>query len=195
MIERRKREVVLVVFPVNGIAFEVVERVVHPAHVPFEGKAQPAEIRRPRHLRPGGGFLGNGDNAGIFRVRQMIEFFHKFDRLQMFAPAELVGNPFARLARIVEVKHRGHGVHPQAVNVKAVEPEKRVGDKEIGNLMPAKIEDQRAPILMRALARVFVLVKGGAVEFASAHSSRGKCAGTQSIITPMPASCSALTRN
>ena len=95
----------------------------------------------------------------------VIEFSEKFDGLQIFPPAELVGNPFARLARVIEVNHRGHGVHPQAVNVKAVEPEQRVGGEEIGNLVPAKIENQRAPILMRAFARVFVLVKGGAVEF------------------------------
>ena len=164
MIEHREREVVLVVFPVNGIALEVVERVVHPAHVPLEGKAQPAEIGRPRHLRPGGGFLGNGDDAGKFRVRDVVEFFQKFDGLQIFPPAELVGNPFAFLARIIEVKHRGHGVHAQAVNVKAVEPEQRVGGEKIGHFVPAKIENERAPVLMRAFARVFVLVKRGAVE-------------------------------
>ena len=96
---------------------------------------------------------------------EVVEFFQEFNRLQMLAAAKLVGNPFAFLPRIIEVKHRSHRVHPQSVNVKAVEPEQRVGDEEIGNFMPAKIENQRAPILMRAFARVFVLEKRGAVEF------------------------------
>ena len=46
-----------------------------------------------------------------------------------------------------------------------VEPEKRVGDEEIAHLVAAKIENERAPILVLALARVHVLVEIGAVEF------------------------------
>src|SRR5664280_949173 len=84
--------------------------------------------------------LGNGDNAGKFRVRDIIEFSEEFDGFEIFTSAELVGNPFTLLARIVEVNHRGHGVHAQAVNVKAVEPEQRIGGEKIGNFMPAKLK-------------------------------------------------------
>ena len=101
---------------------------------------------------------------GKLRVGDVIEFFQKLDGLEIFASAELVGNPFALLARVIEIKHGGHGVHAQAVNVKAVAPEQRVGDEEIAHLVAAVIENERAPVLMRALARVFVLVQGGAVE-------------------------------
>ena len=65
---------------------------------------------------------------GKFRVRDVVEFFQKFNRLEVFAPAELVGDPLARLARVIEVKHRGHGIHAQAVDVEPVAPEQRVGD-------------------------------------------------------------------
>ena len=68
------------------------------------------------------------------------------------------------LPRIIQVEHRGHGVHPQAVHVEAVAPEQRVGQQEIHHLVPAVVEDQRAPILVRPFARVFVLVERGAVE-------------------------------
>jgi hypothetical protein len=122
-------------------------------------------IRRARHLRPRGGFLGDGHHAGKFRVRDVVEFFQELDGLEVFAAAELVGNPLALLARVVEVKHRGDGVHAQAVHMKAFAPEQRVGDEKIGNLVPAKIKNQRAPVLMRALARVLVLEERGAVEF------------------------------
>ncbi len=162
------------IFAVDRLAPEIAQRVVHPAHVPLEGKTEPAEIRRARDLRPGGGFLGDGHDAGKFRVRDVVEFFQEFDGLQIFAAAKLVRDPFAFLARIIEVKHRGDGVHAQAVNVKTLAPEERVGDEKIGNFVPAIIEDQRAPILMRALARVFVLVKRRAVELAPAPIHRAE---------------------
>src|SRR5262249_24561408 len=40
----------------------------------------------------------------------------------------------------------------------------RVGDEEILHFVAAKIEDERAPILMLAFARIFMFVEGGAVE-------------------------------
>ena len=71
----------------------------------------------------------------------------------------------AGFPRIIEVKHRSHGVHAQTVDVIFVEPEERVADKKIAHFVAAKIENERAPILLLALARVHVLVKIGAVEF------------------------------
>ena len=46
-----------------------------------------------------------------------------------------------------------------------VEPEERVADEEIAHFVAAEIENQRAPILVLALARIHVLVEIGAVEF------------------------------
>src|SRR5882724_2867344 len=43
-------------------------------------------------------------------------------------------------------------------------PKERVGRQKIPHLVPAEIEDESAPVLVRALARVFVLVKAGAVK-------------------------------
>ncbi len=48
--------------------------------------------------------------------------------------------------------------------MEAVAPEQGVGQQEIDDLVPAVVEDQRAPVLVRAFARVCVLVKRGAVE-------------------------------
>src|SRR3984893_4298322 len=43
-VEQREGELVLVVFAVDGVVGEISERVVHPAHVPFETEAEAAEI-------------------------------------------------------------------------------------------------------------------------------------------------------
>ena len=98
------------------------------------------------------------------RVQDFVQALEERDGGQIFAPAELVGNPFAGRARIVEIEHGGDGVHAQAVDVILVDPEKRVGDQEILHFVAPVVEDQRAPIGMRALARVGVLVEMRAVE-------------------------------
>ena len=51
-----------------------------------------------------------------------------------------------------------------------VHPEKRVGDQEILHFGAAVIENQRAPIGLRALTRIGVLVKMRAIEFGQAVS-------------------------
>ena len=48
--------------------------------------------------------------------------------------------------------------------MKVVAPEQRVGHQEIADLVAAIVENERAPILVRAFARIFVLVKRGAVK-------------------------------
>ena len=79
-------------------------------------------------------------------------------------PPNAIGNPFAGRARIIEIEHRGDRVHAQTVDVVLVDPEKRVREQEILHFVAAVIEDERAPIGMRALARVGVLVEMRAVE-------------------------------
>ena len=44
------------------------------------------------------------------------------------------------------------------------QPEQRVGEQEVADLVAAVVEDERAPVGMRAAARVRVLVERGAVE-------------------------------
>lgn len=48
--------------------------------------------------------------------------------------------------------------------MKAFTPEDGIGGEEIFHLMPAEIENERAPVLVRTLARVLMLVKRCAVE-------------------------------
>src|SRR5688572_30705693 len=48
--------------------------------------------------------------------------------------------------------------------METVTPKKRVGRQKIPDLMPAEIENERAPILMRSLPRILMLVKRCAIE-------------------------------
>ena len=101
-------------------------------------------------------------------------------------PPYMFGIHSPGFARVIQIQHRCDGVHAQPVDVVLLQPEHRVRDQEGADLVAAVVEDQRAPIAMLALARIGVLVQGGAVEECQAVRVLGKCAGTQSTITPMP---------
>src|SRR6185437_7931408 len=88
----------------------------------------------------------------------------KRNRFQIFAAAELIWQPFALTARVVEIQHRSDSVDAQAVDVILVEPEEGVREQEILNFIAAVIKNQRTPVGMSAAARVGVLVKMRAIE-------------------------------
>ena len=116
-------ELVVVIAPVHRFPRQVLERVVHPAHVPLEAEPEPADVRRSRHHRPRRRLLRVGVRVGKRAVHLFVQLPEESDRLEVLASAELVGDPLARLTRVVEVQHRRDGVDPQAVDVVAVEPE------------------------------------------------------------------------
>src|SRR5680860_734888 len=91
----------------NGIVLEVVERVVHPAHVPLEAETEAPQVDRTAHSRPRGRFLGDHHHAGVLTVDDGVQLLEEVDRLEVFAPPELVRDPVALLAGVVEVQHRG----------------------------------------------------------------------------------------
>ena len=159
-----ERQLVVVVAAVDRVLLEVLERVVHPAHVPLEAEAQPAEVRRARDARPRRRLLGRADDARLVAVQDLVELLEERDRVEVLVAAELVGHPLAVLARVVEVQHRRDGIDADPVGVELARPEQRVGDEEVAHLVAAVVEDQRAPLRVRAAARVLVLVERRAVE-------------------------------
>ena len=163
-VQHRERDVVVVPLPVDRVLVGVVQHVVHPAHVPLVGEAQTAQVHRPADPRKRRGLLRRRDRARMIAVRQRVQLLQEADGVEVFVAAELVGDPLALVARVVEVQHRGDGVHAQAVGVILLEPEQRARQQEIPHLVPAVVEDQRAPVLMLALPRVLVLEERRAVE-------------------------------
>ena len=149
---------------VDRLVLEVRERVVHPAHVPLEAEAEPAQVGRPRDARPGRRLLGGRDHARLAAVDDLVVLLEERDGVEVLVAAELVRHPLALLARVVEVEHRGDGVDADAVGVVLAQPEQGVGEQEVADLVAAVVEDERAPVRVRAAARVLVLVERGAVE-------------------------------
>ena len=46
-----------------GILTDISQEIVHPAHVPLQVKTKAVVVQASRHLRPGGGFLRDGQRA------------------------------------------------------------------------------------------------------------------------------------
>ena len=101
---------------------------------------------------------------GLARVHELVQLLQERDRVEVLAAAELVRDPLARLARVVEVEHRRDRVDPQAVGVVLAQPEERVREQEVLHLGAPEVEDERAPVGMRAAPRIGVLVERRAVE-------------------------------
>ena len=189
-VERAKRQLVVVPPAVDRIARDEPERVVHPAEVPLVAEPQAPGLGRPRHPAPRGRLLGDGLDVGVRGVDRAVALLQEADRVAVVVRAVLVGHPLAGLARVVAVQHRGHPVDPQAVDVVAVEPGDRRRDQERPHLVAAVVEDVAGPVGVEPAPRVGVLEQVGAVEQPRGRAaSVGKCAGTQSTITPMPRWC------
>ena len=96
-------------------------------------------------------------------MHQGIELLEKLNGVEIFPPAMLIGQPLARLARVVEVEHRSDRIDAQAIEMKFGQPPMRRGEQETTHLMPAVVENMRSPIGVQAKARVFVFVERRAV--------------------------------
>ena len=163
-VHHREGDLVVVPFAVDGGLVQVLQRVVHPAHVPLEAESQSAGVGRCGDAGVGGGFLGDHHDAGVVLVRGGVGFLEEVDGFEVFATSVDVRAPLAGLAAVVQVQHRGHRVHAQRVDVVFVEPEAGVGDQEVAHLAPAEVEHVRAPVGVLAAQRVGILVQRGAVE-------------------------------
>ncbi len=102
--------------------------------------------------------------SAIIAVHGEVQATQELDRVEILMAPVLVRDPLALLARIVEVQHRGHRVHPQPVDVIAVEPEQRAAAEEVADFRAAIVEDRAVPFRVEALPRVLVLIEVSAIE-------------------------------
>ncbi len=172
----------MVVAAVDRIVGEVVQGVVHPPHVPLEPEAQAADVGRPRDSRPRRRLLGRGDDARLAGMQDLVELLEERDGLEVLATAVLVGDPLARLARVVQVQHRRDRVDPQAVGVVLLAA-------RTGAEANRKLRTSLRPKLNTNVPHSGCSPRRGSScsysavpsKRARAQSSRGKWAGTQSI--------------
>ena len=157
-------ETELVVVPLSrvGISLEVIQRIVHPAHVPLVSEAKAAVRYRMRDLRPCRGLLGDHHNVRIILRHDRIEVTDKVDRLKVIRAAVDIRNILG--SSVVSVEHTGYGVHTDTVKVEFLDPEDRVTDKEGLYFCLGVIKYECAPLLMLADTRILILIAGRSVK-------------------------------
>src|SRR5437762_11861746 len=69
------------------IGLKIFQRVMHPAHVPFEIKTEAAGIDGMTDKRPGGRLFSDHQGARTFAVGDFVQLFEKSNRFQILAPA------------------------------------------------------------------------------------------------------------
>ena len=95
---------------------------MHPAHVPLEIEADATLADRLGNPAERGRLLGDHERAGIILVHKLVGCPQEINGLDILTAAILIGNPLPFLARIVEVEHRGDRIHPEAVDMVAIQP-------------------------------------------------------------------------
>ena len=118
---------------------------------------------------------------------QDIQVFQQRDGSDVFMPAELIGNPFSFFPSIIEIEHRGDGIHAQAVDMVAIQPKEPAVQKEVPDLDAIVIEDAAVPVRMVAEPWVGMIVEMRPVELGEPMRIVWKVRGVQSISTPIPA--------
>ena len=163
-VHHRERQLVVVVLAEVGIELQIVERVMHEAHVPLEAEAETAVIGRLCHAGVGGRLLRNRHAAGPCREQGRVELLQKGDRAEVDVAAVAVGCPLAVAPGVVEVQHRGHRVHADAVDVVAVKKQHRRRDEKALHLRHGVVKNERAPFRVLSHARLLALVEPRAVK-------------------------------
>ena len=145
-------------FAVDWILADVVQRVVHPAHIPFVAESESAIFDWAGHLRPCGRLFRR--RSGMRKMGEYlgVEATQEIDRIEIFPAAILVGDPAPGGPAVVQIEHRSDGIYAQAIDAVPIQPEQRVRDQEIHYFGAAVIVDQRAPVEMAALQGIGVLV-------------------------------------
>ena len=165
-VQQPERQVAVVVLSMHRIVPQVVERVVHPPHVPLVREPEAAVVHGCRDGGPRGRLLRDREDTRVHAVQRDVEVSDELQRPEVLAPAALVRHPLARLARVVEVHHRRDRIDAQPVDVELLHPIERVRHQEVAHLVPRVVEDERPPVGVLTEPRVEMLVERGPVEAA-----------------------------
>src|ERR1700729_2452050 len=103
--------------PMDGIAFKVSKRVVHPSHVPLEIKSKSAPSYIPGHSWPCGRLLRDRYCTPA-AADQRVEILQQTDELNIFSATEMIGDPFPGCTAVIAVEHRRHRIDAQSIYMK-----------------------------------------------------------------------------
>ena len=163
-VQRAKGQLVVVVGPVHRIHGQILQRVVHPAHVPLHIEAEAAVFSAMGHAGPGGGLFCDHQCTRHFLMHGIVQRLQPVNGFEILAAAIGIGQPLAGLSRIVAIDHRCDRIDTQPIEVKLLQPVQRAAREKTANLLPRMVEHQCLPVGVFAEARVGVLIQRCAIE-------------------------------
>src|SRR6202035_5459971 len=104
-IHQTKRDLVMLIASEYGLLREVVQHIMHPAHIPLETESQSSNVGGPRDLRPGGRFFRDHHYVGICCINTLIQPSQKVNRFYVFSSADAVWYPLSFAPSIIEIEH------------------------------------------------------------------------------------------
>ena len=144
------------------IALHVVQRVIHPTHVPLEVETQAAVFGGVGDERPGGRLLGDHHDVGEFPAHRAVDLADEGGGVEVLLGAVLVELFVCWVVHAeVEVQHARDAVHADAVHMEVLNPEQDIGHQEAADLGAAEIELVSAPVGMDLSLEEHVPVEGG----------------------------------
>ena len=159
-----KGQLIVVVGAEIGIIADIIEEIVHPPHVPLHGKTESVIVQIPGDLGPGGGLLRDGQRPSSPLLDHAVDVLQKFHGLQVLVAAIDIGYPLSIVLSVVEIQHRSHRIHADAIRMILFDPVQGVGDQIVTHFRPSVIVDESAPVGVEPLSGILMLVQACPVE-------------------------------
>ena len=139
----------MVTWSIREVRLAIMQRIIHPTHVPLKVKAKSPNLGRIGNQRPCCGLFCNHQNIGMFFLSSLVAETQESACIQIFLCALMVK---ALLRRIVDTKiqiqHATDTVNTNAISVIVLQPHEQVRNKEASNLTTSKIKLKSSPVRM-----------------------------------------------
>ena len=135
----------MVPLTINWIKTDITKNIVHPAHIPLVVEAHAPHIGWLGNIRPGSGFLGNHQSLRIELKHGLVQLMEEINSLQIAVTTIFVRHPISVLPTIVQIKHIGHCIYPQSINMILLHPKQGIGNQKTLYLSAAIIKIYSSP--------------------------------------------------
>ena len=147
-----------------GVQLHIFQEVIHPAHVPFQGKSKAVILCLTCNLRPCGRLLCNHHSTMVSSKNHCIQMLKKLNCFQILISAIFIGYPLTIILSIIQIQHGCNGIHTKTVHMTLLDPEQSICDQEVLYLRSAIIVDLGSPVRMFPLLRICIFKGSCAVK-------------------------------
>ena len=102
-IDHAESQLPVMMGPEIGVVLDIVQIIIHEAHVPLQVKAKPVFFHIPRNFRKSRALLRDGEHAGVAFLHDGIQMLDHLDGFQVLLAAIHIGHPFAVLFPVIQV--------------------------------------------------------------------------------------------